>query len=585
MRHEISSERPLLTIHQTDGVSIRGLWQLLPADLRPYCALHLSKVKPWGAPALPKLRDMLAEAKEAGIPAILMAQSWLEGSENYFPVDDLAALFEEFPNLIGLRSCELSCFSLNDSQKKHLIELMDVCGKYDAWLTWQEMGYPHNYQYKPVSGKQHVFIQAGADEELFDAVFRNGESIIFTDKQNGWMKFFLTRSLALGMWASGITSQWGVNPEDWWWYETGFGPRYAASKGARGMAPEHNSGMDATKGIDYASALSAPEILFAQYMLHAVAAGATFYSFEHPGRACVHRDWNGEYKMTPAWNNVIYPLMKMAVEEKLIPSREEALEQMPVAYQITDLNEEELKCPSEQLFRPLYGARASDDEIMDRGTSTEFIPTTGRYFQLPVLPKLAPESVHSNFKHIIRTNRFSSAEELKAFFDQVFPRESTGDAMVMRARNKWFISNTHENKDVTEEFEFSFSHNGTNKSVSGRLKPHSILIVRKVGNNLHLHANNYNVDSHIWDEGRPDGFDFESYLKNYVTNPDDSKRRVTNIAISGIDKNSAEVNYETVNGEVEQCWSDQEQTLSLTLTHNGPVDVQVAIENHHIRDD
>ena len=118
--------------------------------------------------------------------------------------------------------------------------------------------------------------------------------MILTDKNNGWGRFYETRSLVLGMWASGVIANWGLNAEDWWWYEQGYGERFTPSKGRRGYARQLAAGFAVTKGWEAASALSSPDICLAQNVLLAIAGGATVYSFEMPSHALAGRDESGE---------------------------------------------------------------------------------------------------------------------------------------------------------------------------------------------------------------------------------------------------------------------------------------------------
>jgi hypothetical protein len=55
--------------------------------------------------------------------------------------------------------------------------------------------------------------------------------------------------------------------------------------------------------------------------------------------------------------------------------------------------------------------------------------------------------------------------------------------------------------------------------VSGRLEPYSLLWVREEKRELLLQANNYLVNTHIWDGPHTEAFDIQRYLQNYVANP------------------------------------------------------------------
>jgi len=337
---------------------------------------------------------------------------------------------------------------------------------------------------------------AGKDKELFHTIAKNGDSVILTDKNNGWGRVYETRSRGLGMWVSGIIANWGLNAEDWWWYEQGYGERFTPSKGRRGYARQLAAGFAVTKGWEAASALSSPDILYAQNVLLAIAGGATVYSFEMQTHALARRDRNGEYRLTPAWQNAIYPLLKAALDYNLIPDREQVVAKMKVAYQDSGAPGTELDAPGERLYRPLYGGSTPDEEIMSRDLSPDLFPRSGRYYFLPVLPKLAPPTSHSLFPNIIGPHQFADAESERAYFDKLYPAESSGQALVLHINNAWFVTNWHENQNIAQDFRFRPALGLPGVELSGLLEPHSFLLVKVDEQKLYLQADKYGVKTH-----------------------------------------------------------------------------------------
>ncbi len=202
---------------------------------------------------------------------------------------------------------------------------------------------------------------------------------------------------------------------------------------------------------------------------------------------------------------------------------------------------------------------------------------TGRYYYLPVLPKLAPAAARSRFAHIVRPHQFASAEAQRAYFDKLFPAESTGDALVLQVNDTWYVTNTHENKNIAEDFRFPLIMNGVKLELSGRLEPHTEFFAAKRGPKLVLQVNNYLVKTHIWDEPRPDVFDIPAYLKKYVTNPDDKERRATTLRLAVSGKRTPALTYETQHGTVESHWDAKSRALEIRLNHNGPVSLIIAL--------
>jgi hypothetical protein len=563
-RRVISARHPLFMVEE--GVE---MWRLLPEEFRSHCAAeaYAGDKDRRASSTQAEFFAGLERAQKAGIPVVLAVQ----GDEDDGPpvrLDFIAKALEEFPNLIGCRSCELSCGpGFSASERRYLIELIHLCGEHGALVNWMEMGYPYE--------RDHIFTIAGRDPELFAAISKYGDRVILTDKNNGWGRFYETRSLVLGMWTSGVIANWGLNAEDWWWYEQGYGEPFTPSKGRRGYARQLSAGFAVTKGWEAASALSSPDILYAQNVLLAIAGGATVYSFEMPSHALAGRDQNGDVRLTPAWRNAIYPLLKAALDYNLIPSREQVLAKMKVAYQDSGEVGTELGAPGEKLYRPLYGGSTPDAEIMARDLSPDLFPRTGRYYFLPVLPKLAPAAAHTRFPHVIVPHQFADAESERAYFDKLYPAESSGTALVIHINDAWFVTNWHENQNVAQDFRFRLDAGNSNVELSGEIEPHSFLLVKLENGKLYLQANNYVVKTHIWDEPRPAVFDAQDYLKRYASKPDDRETRTTTLQIMVAGDEKPGLAYSTEHGSVESSWNAASSSLHIRMDHNGPVELTV----------
>jgi hypothetical protein len=539
LRRTISARKPLFVV---EGGA--PMWALLPEDFRKHCAVMIhAGTSPFAE---------LEKYRAAGIPVFIAVQGdSADGPPT--PMNIVMKALEEFPNVIGCRTCELSCGDgFSESERRYLIDLITVCGERRALVNWQDMGYPYQ--------REHIFMQAGRDRELFDALRKNGDSVILTEKNNGWGKYYQTRSLVLGMWAAGVVGNWGFNAEDWWWYEQGYGERFVPSKGRRGYK----------NGWEFASAISSPDVFYAQNVLCAMAGGATVYSFESM-HAYAHADRSGEFRLTPAWRNCIYPLLRAMVDENLIPEHHQVLDRIRVAYQDSAEEGTELDGAGEQLYRPLYGARTPDDVIVARKLSSELLPKTGRYFYLPVLPALAAASSRPRFPHIIRPHQFTTEAAQRAYFDRLYPAESAGGALVFHINGWWFATNPHENENITEAYRFRTAEG---VEFSGRLEPHSLLLVRGNGRKLSIMANNYLVKTHIWDEPRPPKFDANAYLRSYVSNPDDSQHRTTVFTLAVPSGPTPRVSS---SGAITSTWDARRRWLRITINHNGPVSFTIAL--------
>jgi hypothetical protein len=249
---------------------------------------------------------------------------------------------------------------------------------------------------------------------------------------------------------------------------------------------------------------------------------------------------------------------------------------MQVAYQDSGAPGTELDAPGEKLYRPLYGGSTPDEEIMARDLSPDLFPRSGRYYFLPVLPKLAPPASHARFPHIIVPHQFADAESERAYFDKLYPAESSGQALVLHINGAWYVTNTYENQNLSQKFGFHPAPDLAGVELSGLLEPHSLLLVKVNERKLYLQANNYLVKTHIWDEPRPAVFDAGSYLQKYATSPDDQEKRTTTLQISVAGGEKPSLTYSTEHGSVESKWDASSKSLQIRLDHNGPVELTIA---------
>ncbi|MCC7499019.1 MAG: hypothetical protein IT160_15655 [Bryobacterales bacterium] len=552
VRRKIDSLNPLFVVE--GGMP---MWTLLSGEFRSHCALMIHAGVDERA-----LFTELEKYQRAAVPVIISVQGD-EADTIRTPLRMIARAFDSFPALIGCRACELSCGpGMTSTERRNLIDLIRLCGSKRGLIHWQDMGYPYQ--------REHIFMQAGREPELFRALSENGDCVILAEKNNGWGKYHQTRSLAMGMWASGVVANWGLNAEDWWWYEQGYGKRFAPSRGRRGWARQLAAGAAVTGNWEYASAVSSPDILYAQNAMCAAAGGATVFSFESMHAYC-HQDREGKYRLTPAWRNAIYPLLRTLLDNRLIPSREQVVERARVAWADSGEEGTELDGTGEALYRPLYGALEPDSEILAAKLSRSLLPRTGRYYYLPVIPKLANAAARARFAHIIHPHQFASGAAERTYFDRLNPAESSGTALAFHINHAWYVTNPHENEAIATNFSCPVSIGSARAQLSGVLEPHSLLIGFERGGQLRLLANNYLVNTHIWDEPRPAVFDGEAYLRNYVSNPDDKQWRATKLEVTSAEHVRPGLRYHTERGTVRSNWSRDTGKLAIDLVHNGPV--------------
>ncbi|MGC9004817.1 MAG: glycosyl hydrolase family 98 C-terminal domain-containing protein [bacterium] len=79
---------------------------------------------------------------------------------------------------------------------------------------------------------------------------------------------------------------------------------------------------------------------------------------------------------------------------------------------------------------------------------------------------------------LFKTEDFTNPEEVKRFFDSLYPPFYEGDAFLIRVGNLIVAMNSRENEDINQSFKLSVK-TGNIKSIRGELAPHSYIVGRE----------------------------------------------------------------------------------------------------------
>jgi len=576
LRRPISRDNPLFIFNVYGGPEeVLSVDAVLPADVRPFFALHYIPPEPYDHSEAFRARveAVLDAAEEIGFPTFIQTEHCYTRNET--PQSYWAGLFERYSSLVGLLWAEISCTGLQLTgldddymeRMKATIETVAACGGY---FLWQDMGWdrPLPREDRPFLWQKvpHVFVKAGADQDLYRTIRENAAHVIIMDKHNGDGKRLAGPSAAMGLWAVCQVGQWGVNPEDWMWKEAGYARLFEPACWwcwAWGLWAELFGG-------SWASIFTYPDALFGMEWLMAAAGGATTFSLEAPFHGFASL---GTGRTTPAFDNVLLPLIRMILSHGLIPTREEVREKMKIAYQPTHAVPPELNF--DDLFKGLYGP--------EERSWYEWLPSTGRYYFLPILPVLAGPEVAGLFPTVF--DDVTYAEELadtdrkRAFFDARYPSTGKGDSWFVNLGDRWFFANPNENRDVTTTFSFAPGQ-PSGGSLSGSLSPHTFGICIEEKGRLRIHLSNYRIDSEVdvWSDPDLVNEDPMGYVDNiYIPDPTDEALRRTVLRIEGLD---AEPGLDITGHDGFECTTSfraEPGTYELEIDHNGPVDLTVVM--------
>ncbi|NCC45099.1 MAG: hypothetical protein EOM18_16305, partial [Clostridia bacterium] len=503
-------------IFQAQKENLKNVHSAIPEDILGYTAF-LIHVSNYDDSTYESVKSKLDYADEHGLEIILEIANFANYEYGYgiMPLEEIRKLYREHTSLVGVATAELSVaqkeiFAVPGKAKNLIIDLIRVSSESGGLFIWMDIGY---------LTREHVFSIAGEDDELYQAIKSNAGNVIIVEKDNGNGKFHLTRSLAAGWWLSGACANWGINIEDFLWRSNGYSRLWKESIGWR--KPEMIK-----------SIFCYPDTLYAQGMLTAMSAGAVLYSFEWHNRLI----WDGApasgKRTTPTFDKVVYPFLRKIVSDKLIPDKEEVRSGVKAVYHATDKRAEELLITGESLFRGLYGNTYPDSLIREKKNAMRFLPTTGRYGILPVLPKLTSEEVLSGYDNVIDPVNypvmFGELSDKIEYFDKLYPETYEGSCWAKKVKGRWFVTNPNENVNSSTDFEIE--QEGI--KISGVLHPHSILIAESSTKKTNVYLSNFRSKPGIdWDT--PGEIDPDEYLNGFVNEPDLSDIRETEISIKG----------------------------------------------------
>ncbi len=275
LRRPVSTNEPMF-IYNVYGApeTVGNLVELVPADLLPYFAVQIVPPEPYvDSPEFRAwIEAMVSAANEAKIPAFLQVEHM--NTRNDLPQAFYEELFAKYSHFIGLSFAEISisgvaATALDDDYINRMKEAIVTASANGGYFLWQDMGY--DVEGAAWEKTPQVFVKAGSDAGLFALMRAHATNLIFQDKHNGNGKRFTGPAAVLGLFTTCTIGQWGVNSEDWNWWEAGYGRLFAPW-----------SGKPKAEAESWKSLFTFPEVLFGIDWLVGLSAGATVFAIEAP---------------------------------------------------------------------------------------------------------------------------------------------------------------------------------------------------------------------------------------------------------------------------------------------------------------
>ncbi len=523
---EISVPREKLRSEEFRRMLFANCWQLLPDDLKPYCNLVPIFVGQKGCfvggdvITLAQLRAEILDLSDThGIPVhpiVRMAynrnsRQWCSDLE--MPLEDVEEMFRKHPNVTGIKIVESggeAGFFPDD--RKYLMDAIRLGARYGKTVSFWDH-----------ANMWQILL---LDEEFIELISQHPDTFIPLWETNGPLTSYADHGMPMGLWASGVVNRWGVNPQaGWYWYEAG----YREAFGGRHM--------DGRESV-------APDVMWGIMTMLGASAGASAFVYEgtegwwwnYRGKftECEGAEWDpdaGEIgqvelpeklDMSDTFHSVICPTLRTLINDDLIPTREQVLEEVKIAYETRWLPDDTTPVWNPEMLRRVNWASGEFDDIdtlpafwglpveqkkfymgplydatYGRREGNEIIPNTSKHYWIPVFPKYARKHatcIEDPFegKLVIGSGDCKTMEDFaKLVGEPGDMQHEDGVAWSATVGGAAFVTNTHENAHVPEKFSVEVG----GRRIEGEIDSLMFLMASEADGSLRIYANSY-IASH-----------------------------------------------------------------------------------------
>ncbi|WP_182904072.1 glycosyl hydrolase family 98 C-terminal domain-containing protein [Microbispora sp. H10830] len=533
-----------------DGWNIRQSWAALPDELKGNTAFVLHPGHSQWADAKPEVarrwvEDNLAEGRDLGIPMfVLWGESPTAPADSY---EWIEKLYQTYPNFVGTVVSELTG-TLNTLPK-----ILEVAHRYGGFH---------------VLGSMEEANLLGArleDQAYWDSVRPYAENFIFNPK-NMHENFDTSNAQALGAWLAGEIGNWGPYFDGYAYYGCnvfGQGSYTSLSRGDR-------------------CSRSQPETVYAMAMLDQWQNGATVFHLENqldvpaPGNL-----------YSPVFYQSILPAMRYILSHPG-PTREQVLAKTKIAFSekegtISSLPDTVSARNARTTFFDLY--EKVPDALGGQGL-WYYLRSSGRYGIVPRLPKLAPQEIVDKIPTIVTKSSYSAqltaGDAKRAFFDAKYPEISSGDAFVQRWDDQWLVYNSRYMDNVNQDAVLHLGGPDFTRLDMPEITPHTYAMIDASDHRLTMQVDDYRSDRSqdlMRDDGRRDMEFIRDYPKYaYVPNAADRQLRTTTIRVHATKRPVLTISGYDGHYTYEQQWNENTGVYTLTLKHNGVVNVDLSTQ-------
>ena len=555
----------------------------LPEDIRNFAVIYIDEGPTDMTPArqLEFWDELLTVTDIYNVPIVCQSECFCTNkTRDPFTQEELSAVFKEHKSLIGFVQVELSTNGVTNEKlaydevtedngvNKNILARMKSCIKACAenggLFIWQDMEYIYR---KKLNYVNHIL----KDRELYDLLKSNTENIIIMDKHNGHGRHFASQANIIGCWLDDVCGNWGVNLENFLWYEEGF-----IDYDNIGVKPNEPDPITTAKY---------PPALYGIDMIFDLVAGATVYAIEGTfSRGGLYHFVDGEVILTPTFYDVLYPIYQMVLNGA-VPNKEQVKEKIKVAYKMTSPTSYALSGNDAHILQGLYCDTFSFiQEKIDItpyfDCTKDWVPSTGRYYIVPILPiysdpeEVLPESyILNDFRYF--TNLLFINPIKKNFFNKHYEETYSGDGVLFDMNGYIYIFNSNENKTINSEQSVSYTLPKSQNKINATFAAHTYAIINESEEKIEIDLCNLRLDTDAVCAGLESE---DQFMRAYAAggkrdNPRDFRTSV--IEISGFETQPS-VNADGSNGAKGRAeWNSETKTLTLTVISNGETRITI----------
>ncbi|MBQ8783775.1 MAG: hypothetical protein IJZ57_08410 [Clostridia bacterium] len=557
----------------------------LPEDVRNFAVIYIDEGPTYLTPEqqLAFWDEMLYITDAAGVPVVCQSECFCTNkTREPFTQQQLSDIMKRHETLIGFVQVELSTNGVtneklaydevtedngvNNNILARLKSCVKACKENGGLFIWQDMEYIY---WKKANYVNHIL----KDRELYDLLKSCTENVIIMDKHNGHGRHFASQANIMGCWLDDVCGNWGVNLENFLWYEEGL-----LEYDEAGVAPNEP---------DFAYTAKYPPALYGIDMIADLVGGATVYAIEGTfSRGGLYHWINGEVVMTATFYDVLYPFYQLVLNGA-VPNKEGVKEKIKVAYKMTSpvsyaLSGNDahilqgLYCDSFNFFHENFDVKSN----LYNDCTKDWVPSTGRYHIIPILPiysdpdEVLPDSyILNDFKYFINLLFLKPFKTM--FFNRHYKETYKGDGVLFDINDYIYVFNSNESKVTDSNQTVSYTLPESGIKLGTNFVAHTYAIFKENGNGIDIDLCNLRLDTDDVCAGLEDEntFMIKYALGGKMDNPKDFRESV--IELSGYDSEPA-VSAEGSNGaKLKKEWNASTGTLTLTVISNGDVRISV----------